>query len=135
MTHPNSNRLFRKNIYIDDHPTPPIQTTPVWSLIFLCTSLTSTMLSRGMGNSTSVTVRILNSHDISGDILIVLPFYCHMGVSINGGTPKWLFFFLEKMPLKWMIWDPHIWKPTYSHHSTKFYTCIPYIYTPVIKHS
>ena len=36
----------------------------------------------------------------------------HMGVSINGDTPKWLVY--KKPSYKWMIWGyPHLWKPPY----------------------
>ena len=29
---------------------------------------------------------------------------CDMGVSINGATPKWMFYFMEIPNLKWMMW-------------------------------
>ena len=45
--------------------------------------------------------------------------YSHMGVSINGGTPKWMVYILmdnRTIPLKWMIWRyPYFRIPPHVH--------------------
>ena len=40
----------------------------------------------------------------------------HMGVSYNGGSPKWMVYFMENQFYKWMIRGyPHFRKPLYEY--------------------
>ena len=32
-------------------------------------------------------------------------YMCHMEVSINGGTPKWMVYLMENPNLKWIMYD------------------------------
>ena len=39
----------------------------------------------------------------------------HIGVSMHGGTPKWMVYGGNNT-LKWMTWgSPHIWEPSYAN--------------------
>ena len=63
----------------------------------------------------------------------------HMGVSINGGTPKWLILY-GKIPFKWMIWgylydlgNPHICLPPIE--LIEFFSSFFFVSRSIVSHS